>query len=77
MVIRDYYTTRYDGVRLFRSYSDHHFMIKNENDELYEEAIDVESATHTYTETAIPIEVDVESGEVSPEEALNILLGGE
>jgi len=77
MIIKEYYTTRPDGVRLFRSYSDRHFMIKNENDELYEEAIDVESATHTYTETAIPIEVDVEGGEVSPEEAINILLGGE
>lgn len=77
MIIKEYYTTRLDGVRLFRSYSDSRFMIKNENDELYEEAIDVETATHTYTETTIPIEVNAESGEVSPEEALNILLGGE
>lgn len=62
MIKTDYYTTRSDGVNLYRSYSDKGVMIRKDGtDQLYSEAIDVENSGNTYTETDIP--VDSESGE--------------
>ena len=53
MVIKEFYRTREDGVNLYRTYSDEGMMIqKVGTDEVYDEAIDVEGATFTYTETA-------------------------
>ena len=60
MVIKEYYMTRYDGVRLVRNYSDQNVCIKNELGEIYEEAIDPENILHTYEETDIPIFVPEE-----------------
>lgn len=60
MVIKEYYTTRYDGVRLVRNYSDQNVCIKNELGEIYEEAIDPENISHTYEETDIPIYIPEE-----------------
>lgn len=71
MIIRDFYMTRDDGVKLYRSYSDQGFRIQQETGAVYDEAIDVESTTHTYTETNEPID----AGDISDTEALNILLG--
>lgn len=52
MIVREYYTTREDGVRLYRTYSDTNHNIKqNPTGVIYEEAIDVESAPYTYEET--------------------------
>ena len=56
MVIKEYYMSRRDGVRLVRNYSDQNVCIKNELGEIYEEAIDPENILHTYEETDIPIE---------------------
>jgi hypothetical protein len=57
MLKKEFYRTREDGVNLYRTYSDENFMIKqNETGNLYDEAIDVENAPYTYTETDIPIE---------------------
>lgn len=57
MLRKEFYRTREDGINLYRSYSDENFMIKqNETGDLYDEAIDVEDAPYTYTETDIPIE---------------------
>lgn len=57
MLRKEFYRTREDGVNLYRTYSDENFMIKqNETGDLYDEAIDVENAPYTYTETDIPIE---------------------
>lgn len=57
MIVREFYSTRKDGVSLFRTYSDEGFYIlQNETDTKYTEAIDVEGAPYTYTETNIPIE---------------------
>ena len=54
---KEFYRTREDGINLYRSYSDENFMIRqNETGDLYDEAIDVENAPYTYTETDIPIE---------------------
>ncbi len=57
MILKEYYKTRKDGVRLYRTYSDKNVHIqKVGTEEIYTEAIDVESAPFVYTETDIPIE---------------------
>ena len=59
MVIKDFYETREDGVSLYRTYSDEgYYLIQNETGAEYEEAIDVEGAPYTYSETDKPIEAD-------------------
>lgn len=69
LIEREYYRTRNDGVKLYKSYSDAGFYIlQNETQRKYDAAIDVETAPYTYTETDEPIEVPeeepVESEEV-------------
>ena len=57
MLKTEYYETRGDGVKLYRSYSDKNMMIRKDGtDEIYAEAIDVENSGFTYTETDIPID---------------------
>lgn len=57
MIVREFYKTREDVVRLYRTYSDAGLMIqKVGTDELYDEAIDVEGAPFSYVETDIPRE---------------------
>lgn len=61
MVIREFYKTRKDGVNLYRTCSDANFMIKKVGtDELYSEAIDIETASYTYEETDQAIEIEEE-----------------
>lgn len=56
MIITEYYRTRDDGVVLNRTYSDAGMMIlQNETGIEYSEAIDIEGASFTYTETDKPI----------------------
>ena len=56
MIITEYYNTRSDGVVLNRTYSDKGMMIlQNETGVEYSEAIDVDNAPYTYTETDNPI----------------------
>lgn len=66
-----YYTTRSDGVELYRfavpntktgdEWDSPKFKIRQDQTGiLYDEAIDVENAPYTYTETDIPAESDVE-----------------
>lgn len=60
MLVREFYKTRNDGVNLFRTYSDEGFYIlQNETQIKYIEAIDVENAPYTYRETNEPIEEEV------------------
>lgn len=71
MIVREEYKTRADGVKLFRTYSDEgKEIIQNETGIVYEEAIDVENAPYTYSESN-------EDMELTAEEALKIILGGE
>ena len=57
MVIKEFYETREDGVNLYRTYSDEGFyIVQNETGAEYAEAIDVEGAPYTYSETDKPIE---------------------
>ena len=71
MVIKEYYMTRSDDVKLFRTYSDAgKYLIQNETGIEYTEAIDVENAPYTYSEgDDLP--------ELSAEEALDIIVGGD
>lgn len=56
MLKHEFYQTREDGVKLYRTYSDQELMIrKNSTDEVYTEAVDVENSGFNYTETDIPI----------------------
>lgn len=57
MVVTEFFKQRADGVKLFRSYSDiNHYIRQNETGIEYAEAIDVENAPFTYTETDRTIE---------------------
>lgn len=57
MIQREFYTQCKDGVKLYRAYSDAGMMIRqNETGVEYADAIDVEGASYTYTETETPIE---------------------
>ena len=52
MLKREFVKTRKDGVNLFRTYSDdNHYIIQNETGRKYREAVDVENAPYTYTES--------------------------
>lgn len=71
MIIKEEYKIRDDDVKLFRIYSDEgKQIIQNETGILYSEAIDVEDAPYTYTESD-------EDVELTAEEALAVILGGE
>lgn len=64
MIIKEFYETRKDGVRLYRTYSDKGVYIhKVGTNEEYTEAIDVEGAPFVYEETDKPIEKTEEDGE--------------
>ena len=57
MIIKEFYDTRFDGVNLYKTYSDEGFYIlQNETGIEYTEAIDIENAPYTYSETDKPIE---------------------
>ena len=57
MIQREFYTQRKDDVKLYRTYSNIGMMIRqNETGVEYAEAIDVEGAPYTYTETETPIQ---------------------
>lgn len=69
MIIKQLYETRSDGVNLYKSYSDEgKMLLQNETGNKYDIAIDVESATYTYTE--------IDGGTISAEEVLRIITGG-
>ena len=57
MVISEYYSTRADGARLIRTYSDQNkYIQKVGTNEVYSEAIDLESKGYIYEETDKEIE---------------------
>lgn len=72
MIQTEFYMERKDGVNLYRTYSDRNMMIqKDDTDEIYSEAIDVENSGFTYTETDIPIEGD--TGDLTVNDTLQML----
>ena len=57
MIIREFYLERPDGVKLYRTYSDiHHYIIQDQTGIEYEDAVDVEDSPYTYTESDREIE---------------------
>lgn len=58
MIVREFYITRKDGVNLYRTYSDAGLTVIRNDGVEYDEAIDIEGAPYTYTESDNPIEVD-------------------
>lgn len=69
MIQREYYTTRFDNVNLFRTFSDEGYYIRQEQTGiLYEEAIDVEDSEYTYTETDLPLPIQPLAEEETEEE---------
>lgn len=71
MIVKDYYKTRADGVKLYRYRSNKGRQIEQSGTGyLYDEAIDPENSTYTYTEAA-------DSEEIPAEEALKIITGGD
>ena len=57
MIIKEFYEKRFDGINLYRTYSDANVYIRKVGtEEEYTEAIDVEGALFTYEETDKPIE---------------------
>lgn len=59
MVVKEFYRVREDGVNLYRNYSDEGYYIqKVGTDEVYAEAIDVETAPYVYVETAEKIKIE-------------------
>ena len=79
MIKRELYTQRKDGVKLYRTYSDARMMIRqHETGVEYAEALDVEDASYTYTETETPIEtleLTTEERLQDAETALGIIFG--
>ena len=58
MIVREYYLTRKDEIRLFRTYSDAGFTIIRNDGVEYDETVDVENTSYTYTESANKREID-------------------
>lgn len=59
MIKREYFDMRFDGVALYRTYSDANLRIRQvETGAIYDEAIDVDGAPYTYEETDETIEID-------------------
>lgn len=57
MIVREFYETRFDGVNLYRTYSDiNHYIRQKETGVVYSDAVDVENAPYTYEETEQLIE---------------------
>lgn len=62
MIQKEFYETRKDGVKLYRSYSDLGVKIhlKNNPSKIYDDAIDPENSKNEYEETDIPIIIHIE-----------------
>lgn len=70
-IVTEYFMTRKDGVVLNRTYSDGGLYIEqNETGIKYSEAVDVEGAPYTYTETD---ELIATEGEATEQDYLNAL----
>ena len=70
MIVKEFYSKRKDGVNLFRTYSDNAVIIRKDGtDEVYDDAIDIEGAPYTYSETDILIE--------NTDQALERILAGQ
>jgi len=77
MIVKEFYETRFDGIKLYRIYSDEEFKIRQaETGNIYDEAIDIESSNYTYTESDIPIDAYEEDETSKKAAAWDELTGG-
>lgn len=52
MIVKEFFETRFDGVKLYITYSNKNFYIRQiQTGNIYVDAIDVENAQYTYEET--------------------------
>lgn len=64
MIVQEFYETRFDGVNLYRIYSDtNHYIRQKETGVVYSDAVDVEDAPYTYEETDELIETTTDEVE--------------
>lgn len=56
MIVREFFRTRKDGINLYRTFSDAGFTIIRNDGAEYDEAIDVEDTSFTYTESERKVE---------------------
>ena len=64
MIVREFYKERKDGVKLYRTYSNENKKKKKVGtEEVYSEAIDVETSNFEYIETEEKIEEEIERAE--------------
>ncbi len=57
-IVREFFTERSDGVKLYRTFSDEgKYVRQNESGEVFEDAVDVENSEYTYAETEEDIPV--------------------
>ena len=69
MIVREHYKTRTDGVELYKTYSDAGYLIRQvETGAEYDEAIDVDGAPYTYTETDKLVTDNFDIETASPEQ---------
>lgn len=61
MIVKEFYKERKDGIRLYRTYSNKGYKIRQEETGIiYDEAIDVENSNYTYIETEEKIQNESE-----------------
>lgn len=59
MIVKEFFRERNDGVKLYRTYSDKNLKIRKlGTEEVYDEAIDVSTASFVYVETDISIQTE-------------------
>lgn len=76
MIVQEEYKTRSDGVKLIRTYSDEgKRIIQNETGLVYDEAIDVETAGYTYSESEEYIEREELTETEEKAQAYDVLMG--
>jgi hypothetical protein len=69
MIVKEYYSTREDGVKLFRTYSDtNHKIMQKPTMAVYDEAIDIEGAPYEYVETDELIDVAESTDDIMPQD---------
>ena len=78
MIVREHYKTRTDGVELYKTYSDAGYLIRQvETGAEYDEAIDIDGAPYTYTETGKLVTDNFDIETASPEQLRERLLDTE
>lgn len=79
MIVKEFYKTRKDGVNLYRTYSNENLKILQvETGNIYDEAIDIETANYIYEETNEKIEeaeTEVTNETELKAQAYDILIG--